>query len=251
MIQIAGYPLSPDSEINRFPPGSIEKKIVDIMTSSSAVYSYNSTGQLKFELDLRKYIINAARDLYRSGLRFETFPDSKCNEKYWTRTNDGGFSLKAQAKPSEAITDIFRNGRAYGTECSTAIVIVFYKAVLSVFPEDLFNRVFPRIQLMNWRHIDNDLRIQYIDPVPDFLPGDCLYFRNPDVNPLTPQWQGENAIDLGNGTYYGHGVGIRTAQEIIAALNRHRRRGSEQSAYLLDSATRPNFRHLFNIYMNN
>ena len=56
----------------------------------------------------------------------------------------------------------------------------------------------------------------------DYLPGDCRYFNNPDVDPLTPEWQGENAIDLSGGMYYGHGIGIKTADKIIEILNHNR-----------------------------
>jgi ubiquitin len=77
---------------------------------------------------------------------------------------------------------------------------------------------------MNW-HYDRDLGVVYSQGPGDFFPGDCRYFKNPDVNPETPQWQGENVIDLNDGKYYGHGIGIRTADEIINALNERRKEG--------------------------
>ncbi|MDD4495708.1 MAG: hypothetical protein PHV32_15450 [Eubacteriales bacterium] len=39
---------------------------------------------------------------------------------------------------------------------------------------------------------------------------------------LTPGWQGENAIYLGENRFYGHGAGIAKSDKIIRALNRHR-----------------------------
>ena len=82
----------------------------------------------------------------------------------------------------------------------------------------------------------------------DYLPGDCRYFNNPDVDPLTPEWQGQNAIDLSGGMYYGHGIGIKTADKIIEILNHNRIQDSTTSAYLMDMATRPGFMHLSFIY---
>lgn len=248
MIKIAGNPLDPQNIINQYPPNSVERKNIDILSSSNHVYSYDSINQLTFELDMRLKIVNAATSLNRSGFKFRIFRESFCNEDYWNRTNEGGFLLKDGVKPSEAIQDIFRNGYKYGNECATAIVIIFFKGVLDMYPEELFNRMFNNIHLMNWRYLDTDLGIRYYDNVPDFLLGDCLYFKNPDVDPKTPQWQGENAIVLDDNRYYGHGIGIRSAEEIIYILNRFRIDDATQSAYLLDSATRPDFRYLANVY---
>ena len=77
-----------------------------------------------------------------------------------------------------------------------------------------------------------------------FLPGDVVYFNNPDFNPETPWWRGENAVVLEDGTYFGHGLGIGTAEQIIQALNKTRKPGSNQSAYLTNLVTRPSFKHL-------
>jgi protein-glutamine gamma-glutamyltransferase len=98
---------------------------------------------------------------------------------------------------------------------------------------------------MNWMHLDNPANILTYKEPPDFLPGDCRYFKNPDVNPLTPEWQGENAIEMGDGTYFGHGIGMRNEEAIIEALNRNRIEGSDVPAYLTKTATRPSFKSLF------
>ncbi|WP_446898466.1 protein-glutamine gamma-glutamyltransferase [Clostridium sp. LBM24168] len=202
---------------------------------------------MSFESNLRKNIVNAAIGLDRSGLSFRTFRKSECNEDYWKRTRQGGFLLKSGVKPSSAINDIYENGGEYGTECATAMVIVYYKACLDSFGGRLFDAVFPEIYLMNWQNIDRNLGLTTVDNVENPLPGDCRYFRNPQVSPLTPEWQGENVIDLGQGMYYGHGIGITTGREIIDALNSNRVLGATQSAYLLDSVTRPDFEHLSHI----
>ena len=141
------------------------------------VYRYDSTDQFNFELSMRKQITRAAYDLYKGRLRFQTFRDSECNEDFWVRLDDGGFGLKSGIKPSEGIYDIYRHTRRYATECATAIVIIYYKAILDIYTADIFDRVFPYIVLMNWTHLDNPSDVMtYVDP-PDFLPGDCRYFK--------------------------------------------------------------------------
>jgi protein-glutamine gamma-glutamyltransferase len=246
MIKIRYDTIDPAELAQQYPSGSIEKDVIDILSSSSKIYTYDSRHQLEIELKLRKNIVTAARELYRSGMSFRIFRNSICNPAYWERTDEGGFLLRENVKPTDAVRDIFINGRKYGTECATAIVIIFYKAVLEAFPEERFNELFKRIYLMDWQR-DKELGIRYYENLTDYLPGDCRYFKNPDVDPLTPEWQGENAIDLSQGRYYGHGIGIKTAKGIIDALNMHREPGSQTSAYLLDSATRPDFKYLASV----
>ncbi len=250
MIRIAGNIINENMLVNEYDAGSMQLKVVDILISSNTIYEYSSMNQLNFELDLRSEIVNAARELYNSNFGFTTFRGSMCNSKYWTRTDEGGFLLKETASPYEAIADIFSNSSKYGTECSTAIVIIFYKGLHDILPERFFNDLFSDIYLMNWSNLDEDLDLADYRDLAEYLPGDCRYFKNPDVNPLTPQWQGENTIELGDGMYYGHGIGIVTAEKIVKALNNNRKSGAVESAYLLDSALRPNFKYLSNQYQN-
>lgn len=248
MIQIAGISTDINTIASQYPPASVERKILNMLSSSSELYTYASINELKFELGLRRSIIGAARELHGRRLSFAIFDDSRCNPAYWIRTEAGGFMVRGGVRPSDAVKDIYVNTYRYATECSTAIVIVYYKALVDVFPETLFNNMFSTIHLMNWRYLDDDIGIRLYRNQKVYLPGDCRYFKNPDVNPLAPEWQGENAIDLGDGTFYGHGIGIRPAAGIIDALNRRRVPGSQISAYLMDSATRPNFTHLARRY---
>jgi protein-glutamine gamma-glutamyltransferase len=248
MIEINGNEIDPKKFAAQFPPNGIEARAIDIMGKSGAKYRYESDAQLKFELELRKNIVNAAKDLSRSGLAFRVFRKSKCNPEFWTRTSDGGFKLLSGVKPSDAMRDIYENGSQYGTECATAMVIVYYKALLDTLPEELFNKLFSDITLMNWQHLDPDLGIVTLDKPPDYFPGDARYVKNPDVDPLTPEWQGENIFDLGGGQYYGHGIGITTTDRIIDALNTARIEGSTRSAFLMTLAERPDFRNLYRKY---
>ncbi len=247
MIKILGTPIAMESIINEYAENSIERKSIEKLNGSSTEYEYSSFEQLKFEMNMRVNIIKASKDLFKSRMAFRVFRQTICNESYWNRTNDGGFELKEGVKPSEAIKDIFINGSKYGTECATAIVIIYYKALVSIYPEELFNGMFPKIKLMDW-YYDRDLGVDYYKNITDYLPGDCRYFKNPQVDPKTPQWQGENAIDLGDGNYYGHGIGIRNAEGILNHLNSKRRSGATEEAVLLESATRPDFKYLSDKY---
>jgi len=248
MIRVPQSREEVEALIREFPDGSLQKEIIIKIDKSPATFKYNSIEDLKFEVNLRAGIINASYGLYRSGLDFAVFRKTRCNENYWNRNTDGGFSLKAGVKPSDAINDIFKNGRMYATECATAMVIVYYKALLEVYPKELFDETFNEITLMNWHSLDRNLyEIGQMNNISADIPGDRRYFRNPDVDLATPEWQGENTIDLGNGKYYGHGAGIYPASAIIAMLNENRKEGSTISAYLMEEAGNPNYKKLSSI----
>jgi len=250
MIKYAGSEIDPKSLLSQYTKESAEYEIIDKLSRSTRAYEYSSEEELIFEIGLRKSIIDNSFALYRGRLGFRTFHESKCNEAFWERMENGGFVLKKDIKPADAINDIFQNTRKYATECATAIVMIYYKAVLDAYGENLFNSAFPEITLMNWQQMDDIMGVTTQRRLSDYLPGDCRYFRNPDVNPLTPEWQGENAIDLSGGRYYGHGIGIGNEDRIISALNANRIEDAQASAYLMDTATRPDFSGLYQYKKN-
>lgn len=244
MIIIAGSEIKPDSFASRYELTAAQRKILDAISTAASPSRYSDEGELRFELEMRENIVGAARSLYRSMMSFEIFRESICNTEFWTRTQEGGFMLKPGASPSDAILDIFIRGRKYGTECATAMVIVFYKALLDSYGPELFDRTCRSIYLMNWQNAEHLGVTTDRDPG-GYYAGDCRYFANPDVDPVTPEWQGENTIDLGNGQYYGHGIGIAAQNVIIEVLNENRISGSRVPAHLLDMATRPDFSNLY------
>ena len=204
-----------------------------------------------FEQSLRKAICDSANELHQSGMSFAVFSDTKCNSQYWDRTSNGGWRLKEKTTPSEAVRDIFANGWKYATECATAMMIVYYKSVLEVYGDELFDRVFTSIYLMDWE-VRNPLlsSVGRMSPVDELLVGDRGYFTNPDHDPTLPQWQGENVIILGDDSYYGHGIGLTDSESIINALNSRRKGGLSdnlRNAYLMSSAGRPDFKKLADV----
>jgi len=245
MIKLADGEFDPKKALEKYPAGSTEYDILNKLIKSDHQYNYSSQDELDFEITMRENIVDSSIAIYRGRLAFRTFRESKCNEDYWVRRPDGGFVLRKDVKPADAINDIFRNSRKYGTECATVVVMIFYKAVLDIYGDKLFNTAFAEITLMNWQELDDLMGIATQRKIPDYLEGDCRYFRNPDVNPLTPEWQGENAIYLGGNKFFGHGIGIATPRMIIESLNSNRIEDAEASAYLMDTATRPDFRGLY------
>ncbi|MBS4198339.1 protein-glutamine gamma-glutamyltransferase [Bacillus sp. FJAT-49732] len=239
MIQISGMPFQ---QSDAWPKGSIESDIIQRMQDDSAVYLYKSIDELTFEIKLRKNIIEGAIVMDQGDAEFASFEKSYCNPEYWNLTYVGGFQLRSDVKPSEAILDIYKNSSLYAYECSTGMIIIYYYAVLRSIGEHLFNQLFQNIYLYSW-HSDSDLGIHSIHS-DHFIPGDVVYFQNPDVDPEMSWWRGENAVDLGDGTFFGHGLGINNAVDMINALNEKRKPGSIQSAYLTNSVARPSFKHL-------
>ena len=249
MIIISDSIANSDTLISSYRPRSVARDIITKMDLSSENYKYKEVDEFQFELKLRENIVNAAKKMARGHMSFNVFDKSKCNLDYWERTKEGGFILKKGIIPSEAIKDISKNSSKYGTECATAMVIIYYQAMINVYPEKLFNKLFPEIHLMNWHYIDNILEdAGYVKKRSDYFPGDRRYIVNPDVDPINPEWQGENIIDLSNENYFGHGIGIGNADKITLELNKYRIKNSKKSAYLLDSAARIDFKNLYYIY---
>ncbi len=216
-----------------------QREIYDHLDQSLTLFEYDSTFQLLFEIRLREQIIEAALKLKEASVAFTSFKYSKFNPIYWTK-GPRGYLLNPNVRPSDAIADIFESGEEYGFECSTAMVIIFYKAVLESIRITDFNYLFRGLLVWNWNY-DPDLAIITLEGS-EFIPGDVVYFMNPDFE--LPIWRGENAVVLGNGLYYGHGIGIGTADEMIEALNTLRKKGSITSAYMLKQHSRLNFKYL-------
>ncbi|HEY8420643.1 MAG TPA: protein-glutamine gamma-glutamyltransferase [Thermoclostridium sp.] len=244
MILVRRNLITEDWISTRYGADEIKFQIANRMLQVGTVFSYRNEQLLDFEISARKELVKASERLNNSFFSFRLFKDSICNKRYWDRTEEGGFRLKKDVSAYDAVRDILKNSRMYGTECATAIVIVFYLALVEVYPRELFNSMFSDIYLMDWKYLDKDLGVRNYRGVENAIPGDCLYFKNPDVNPDTPEWQGENVIKLLNDYYYGHGIGIKTADGIIRELNRNRISNSQRSAYLMDLIIKPDFKYL-------
>ena len=68
----------------------------------------------------------------RSNVQFAVFATSRGNPHYWNMTSVGGFRLWPGVKPSDAIQDIYTNSSWYAFECATAMIVIYYHAVLNL-----------------------------------------------------------------------------------------------------------------------
>jgi protein-glutamine gamma-glutamyltransferase len=243
MVVIAGV----SNIINNSAWTNVEKEIYLQKYNSTATYAYDTYEELQFELTLRAKIVEAARALLASKANFASFNKSRCNWKYWIRTERGGFQLRPNVSSSAAIRDIYISGGLYAFECATAMVIVLYKAMLDTIGEERFNALFVNLLLHDWNY-DSDLHLISINSSEESYPGDILYFINPDVSKDTPEWQGENVVKLARNLYYGHGIGNKSEQQMITALNSHRKPNSKINAYLKDQVTYPDFKYLAQLF---
>ncbi|MYL49854.1 protein-glutamine gamma-glutamyltransferase [Halobacillus litoralis] len=239
MIQVSGMPFQPSDS---WKPDQIETTIIKALQKTPNIYSFSSEKELLFEVRSRKNIILSAKEMNDGESTFATFRTARCNPTYWQLTRAGGFLLRRQTSPAAAIRDIFTNSEQYKFECATACVINFYHGLLKTMGDSSFSTLFPNLYLYSW-HTDDDLGL-YSNFVNHYIPGDVVYFNNPDVNPTTPWFRGVNAIAIGNDEFFGHGFSIRTEEKMIEALNTKRKENSQQSAYLTSLITRPSFRPL-------
>jgi protein-glutamine gamma-glutamyltransferase len=245
VIRIAYTPIDLDKLAPQWKLDNIGRLILLRMSESERIYYFENVQQLYFEIILRANIVKEAYELKRTSAVFATFARSRCNPQCWVLTSNGGFLLKEGISPATAIRDIFRQGTYYAFECATAMIIVLYKAMLDTLSESTFNRLFKGLFLWDG-HYDKNLLLESFHE-DQFLPGDIRYFINPEVHPRVTEFQGENAVDLGNGSFYGHGIGITSARGIIDFLNRYRKPGAGQSAYITNYVLRPNFKRLVSL----
>lgn len=236
MIIIAG---KNSAQLDTTALSTLERDIFHQKEMSLTEYRYASEADLRYELKLRRLTVAAAEALDASKADFAAFSKSRCNQRFWTRDEVGGFKLNEGVSPAAGIRDIYDNGSEYAFECATAVVIVLYKAIIEANGDEAFNANFPDLILYDWHYISR-LRLVFEDGKASY-PGDALYFSNPDHDPNKPEWQGENVVKLDNDLYYGHGIGIKSGDEIISTLNGARKPDSDVSAYLTDEVAHPDF----------
>ncbi|MGL4522352.1 MAG: protein-glutamine gamma-glutamyltransferase [Bacilli bacterium] len=215
-----------------------KQRILAELQISTEVYAYTSLNELSFDVSLRHSMTLAAKGLNESRMAFRDFHHSYCNPTYWTRQWNGGFQIRPGVAPHQALLDIYTNGQLYGTECATAIIIMMYYALLQVIPVATFDQLFAGMQLYTWNH-DSDLKI-VTKFQKAYVIGDVVYFKNPQVHPATPEWQGENTVYLGADMFYGHGTSIANSENIIWKLNIHRIPYATISAYISNQVTHIN-----------
>lgn len=187
-------------------------------------------------------VVKATRDFASANVGFSgRWKDDKVNTALWSLKYSGEMSVRAGQKPSEAIADIFKNGRSYAFECATGTMVILYKAILDRVGPDDFDAAFPRLKIKRW---DNKPELfkaaERVGDLPGYMAGDHTYFKNPDFAPEHSAWQGENVIYLGDGQYFGHGVGYATEDDVLDTLDALRK----------PDATTPAFRDDFELRLD-
>ncbi|MEC0226485.1 protein-glutamine gamma-glutamyltransferase [Paenibacillus alba] len=228
-----------------FGEGTLTRQELTIFqkkNNSAVEYHYDSVDTLLFELNMRTHIMESAKALSTSGVYFADLKKSMANPAYWHITDQGRFKLNAGASPQKAIRDIFTNGSAYAFECSMAVIVILYKAILDSIDPRQFDRMNSNLLIFDWQ---SNSKLHLIDRIgnEEAITGDIIYFENPEVHPMLPWWKGENVVMIEEGLYYGHGhgLGITSAEVVITILNKYRLDGSTQSAFMTDRYVHPDF----------
>lgn len=198
-------------------------------------------GKDRFEkARMQLHVVAAAKAFAAAGVKFSgSSREDAVNKNLWWMGYGGKMGVRQGVKPSDAINDIFENGDQYGMECATATMVILHKAILDRIGPDDFDSAFAKLKLFRWSIEDPEFtEVKRQGKLPGYLPGDHTYFRNPDFDPSNSAFQGENVIYLGNGEYFGHGLGIKSEREVIKGLNDLRRPGATRSAFRDDFEVR-------------
>lgn len=204
---------------------------------------------LKEDIVFRERVVKAAHALAAGGAQFSASHDAdKVNSALWTMGYGGKIQVRKFlpndqiGKPSVALRDIFENGKAYGFECATAMMVIYYKAILDHIGDEKFDELFSKPRMLSffrWSIEDDDYTKvknlveddKIIKQAPK--PGAHYYFVNPDASEANSAFGGENVLYLGDGLYYAHGIVgdsgsyIVTEDEILATLSALRKPGSD------------------------
>ena len=112
---------------NEYEPFAAEKQqILSIMAGNQEVYSFRTADELSFDLNLRVNIIISALELFKVDFSFVHF-----SNPFATPVLEKNVSWRIRASSKHTTfychTGYFQNGKLYGTECATAMIIIFIK----------------------------------------------------------------------------------------------------------------------------
>jgi hypothetical protein len=132
--------------------------------------------------------------------------------------------------PSAAVRDILHNPGLYEYDCATGAIAAAYLTLVKLFDPADFDEKFEALCIGPWA-FDPYLQsiLDHQGPYgmsqkgseANLKPGDIVYFNNPGAIYDTREsraFSGENATYLGDGKYYAHPLGIKTADEILTEL---------------------------------
>ena len=228
--------------VDKGVPGVLDKK--DRLVRQDGNRTINGALGVKRteELAFRAHVVHAAKALAAGGASFAGSADGdKVNKDLWTMGFGGRIQVRkfmpdgSIGKPADALRDIFTNGRAYGFECATAMMVIYHKAILDHVGDKAFNEMFSepkQLAFFRWSIEDDDfLDVKKLvhKPMP-LQPGSHYYYTNPDASAENSAFGGENVLYLGAGEFYAHGivgssgtyiVSEKDIMDTLSALRRH------------------------------
>ncbi len=189
----------------------LEKEIIIAMLAGPVVFEYPSYAEFAASVRIRRNIVGAAR---RTGLSFHT-SEIERPEKYWTYTEGRGFTLLPGKSLIEALimaTQPEVSGQQYSFSCYRAseyVTVLGIAQELEVSNPALFeqlqqhwksraimSRQFHDVFLREYGSMEAPLPPKY------YVPGDRLWFRNPDEHSSDVEgFEGSWVIYLGGGLF--------------------------------------------------
>jgi hypothetical protein len=189
----------------------LEKEIIIAMLASPLTFEYPSYAEFSAAVRIRRNIVEAAR---RTGLSFHT-SEIERPEKYWTYTEGRGFTLLPGKSLIDALimaTQPEVSGQQYSFSCYRASE---YVTVLGIAQElavsnpalleqlqqhwqsrAIMSRQFHDVFLREYGSMEAPLPAKY------YVPGDRLWFRNPDEHSSDVEgFEGSWVIYLGGGLF--------------------------------------------------
>ncbi|MEW5894040.1 MAG: hypothetical protein AB1697_12970 [Pseudomonadota bacterium] len=192
-------------------PQDLEKEILVAMLLGPVAFAFPSYAELIAALHMRRFIVEAARE---TELDFHT-SEAERPADYWRYVEDCGFVILPGRPLIEALrlaTQPERSGRRYAFSCYRAteyvILLGIAQELAASNPELLarLQRQWEQRPIMSGRFHDVFLR-EYgsmEDPLPMkyYVPGDRLWFRNPDpVSSDVAGFEGSWVFYLGGGLF--------------------------------------------------
>jgi Protein-glutamine gamma-glutamyltransferase len=240
--------------VDKGMPGALDHKDVLVRSQDGATVTAPLGVKRSEEIAFRSHVVIAAKALAASGASFSGSADAdKVNPALWTMGYGGRIQVRkfmpdgSFGKPSDALRDIFSNGKAYGFECATAMMVIYHKAILDHVGDDAFNKMFSEpknLAFFRWSVEDEDftdVKELVYKPMP-LQPGSHYYYKNPDAAPENSAFAGENVLYLGNGQFYAHGIVgaegtyLVTERELISWLSKLRKPDATTKPFRVDMA---------------
>ncbi len=167
----------------------LEREILIAMLASPAAFTFPSAGELAAHVRIRRNIVQAGR---KTALAFHTTEVDR-PEDCWTYSDDNGFTVRpghALISALQKATQPDASGRLYSFSCYRATEYVILLAIAEELQQcnppllAALQQRWERRAIMSGRFHDVFLR-EYgtmDEPLPPryYVPGDRLWFRNPD-----------------------------------------------------------------------